>query len=104
MGNFRTNTLINEEVSAAVTKRLVAFPDEYHLAVQFVWDGTLTATVTIEESVDGENWATSSVTAGPAGSPGVARAELDSPYPYLRAVVSGVTGSGNLKVIVHGKN
>jgi hypothetical protein len=101
--SFKSHTLIDETVAAAVTTTLVSFPGEYRLAFQVVWTGTLAATVVVQSSVDSETWTATAVTESPAGSPGNGFTELPTGAPYFRAVVTGVTGTGNLKVVAHGK-
>lgn len=101
--SFKSHILIDETVASPVTTKSVLFPAEYRLAFQIVWTGTLTATVVIQSSVDSETWTSTVVTAGPAGSAGDAFAELSSAAPHYRVIVTGVSGTGNLKVVAHGK-
>lgn len=100
----RTYTVHNEDTSAAFTTDAVNLQNQSKIAVQGAWDGTLAGTLTLEVSLDGITWNASSITlTNPAGSPGDFIVQGLDYASLFRVDLASVTGSGNLKVVIHGK-
>ena len=101
----RTYTLHNEATDAAFTSGAVNLQNQPHIAVQGAWDGTLAGTLTLEVSLDGVTWSTATAITltNPAGAPGDFIVQGLEYASLFRIDLSGVSGSGNLKVLIHGK-
>lgn len=79
------------------------FKDAPDVAVQMVVSGTdtVTSTCKIECSNDGVNVAVTATTLTPSGNPvGSAGAVVTGPWKYIRAVISGTTGTGAATTVI----
>ena len=70
--------------------------------LQAIWTGTPTGTLSIEASLDGSNWSTTTYTfsSSPAGSASSSISDLSSSaYPYFKACYVNTSGTGVLKIL-----
>ncbi len=97
----KSYVVFDKEISEAETSEPIVFIKEYHLSFLLVADPALSCTATIEISNDGENFVATTITLSAGASPDLQ--ELDTAASVVRVALSGVSGSGNLKLLAHGK-
>lgn len=98
-----TKKVIKEAVDSSFNSDPLNLQGQYHLSFQMVWTDTLSGSIEFEYSNDGLTWTPATPTGSPAGSPGSSFAEEDTAYSLVRVVYTHTSGSGDLKILVHGK-
>lgn len=90
-------TVINAATAAVTGQAFQARPLNRAFQAFVTGTGAVTATVSIEVSMDGLNWATRTTISisGTAGTNGASGVYVDtlSPFPYVRGSLTAITGT-----------